>query len=64
MEAQSQKNSTKQASKDKDSGKGGDRGGDDQGGQKKFFIQRVYDAFFAIMVELLKSKQISKASQM
>ena len=34
--------------------------GSGEGGQsRKFFIQRLYDSFFAVMVELLKNKKIS-----
>ncbi len=28
--------------------------------QKKFVIQRIYDGFFALMIELLRHKKISK----
>jgi hypothetical protein len=40
---------------------GNDGGSEEHAGQRrKFFIQRLYDSFFAVMVELLKNKKISK----
>jgi hypothetical protein len=41
---------------------GNDGSGEEHAGpSRKFFIQRLYDSFFAVMVELLKNKKISKS---